>query len=228
MTRQTKPKTRKAQGEETRAILLATAARLFATHGFHGVSMRTLAAEAKVNLATVGYHFGGKAGLYEAVMQNFIDVLEHIFPMPEEINRRMEAAGDDPYRRADVVSWYVETMVRGTLGKEDHIWCAFLISREMAQPTDLYPKLETDFFQPVFDSMTALTSGTIQGDDSFVDQVIAAHCIIGMVVKMMEGFPLISKRLGWEYYDTDNINSITNVLVKRIRGFLGLPMESEQ
>lgn len=49
-----------------RDILLA-AERLFASKGFHGVSIRDIAEEAGVPLALVGYYFGPKAELYQQI-----------------------------------------------------------------------------------------------------------------------------------------------------------------
>jgi len=47
-------------------ILLA-AERLFATRGFHGVSIRDIADEAGVPLALVGYYYGPKVSLYHEI-----------------------------------------------------------------------------------------------------------------------------------------------------------------
>ncbi len=47
----------------TKAAVLATAERLFALHGFQNVSVRDITTEAKVNLASVNYHFGSKDAL---------------------------------------------------------------------------------------------------------------------------------------------------------------------
>lgn len=52
--------------------LLDAAERLFAEHGFHGVGMRQLADEAKVNLGAATYHFGSKETLLvETFMRRF-------------------------------------------------------------------------------------------------------------------------------------------------------------
>jgi len=45
--------------------ILTVAERLFAQHGMSGVGLRTISAEAKVNLASIAYHFGSKEGLLE-------------------------------------------------------------------------------------------------------------------------------------------------------------------
>ena len=44
--------------------ILLVAERLFAAHGFHGVSIRDIAEEAGVPLALVGYYYGPKVELY--------------------------------------------------------------------------------------------------------------------------------------------------------------------
>ncbi|MFH5926310.1 TetR/AcrR family transcriptional regulator [Roseomonas xinghualingensis] len=51
----------------TQLRILDTAERLFADHGYNGVSLRQLTQEAEVNLAAVNYYFGSKEGLLRAV-----------------------------------------------------------------------------------------------------------------------------------------------------------------
>src|SRR5690606_17021133 len=47
----------------TKETVFETAERLFALHGIQNVSVRDITAEAKVNLASVNYHFGSKDAL---------------------------------------------------------------------------------------------------------------------------------------------------------------------
>ena len=77
-----------ARDEEqgTRERILSTAERLFAQRGFSGVSMRALAAEAGVNIASIGYHFENKEGLLSQVYRR------HCQPMIEERLRGLKAA----------------------------------------------------------------------------------------------------------------------------------------
>ena len=51
----------------TRERLLRSGARLFAEQGFHAVSVRSIVAEAGVNLGAINYHFGSKQQLFEDV-----------------------------------------------------------------------------------------------------------------------------------------------------------------
>ena len=54
---------------DARQILLETAARLFAEHGFEAVSTRKLAQESKVNIAMIAYYFGSKEKLFQAIIE---------------------------------------------------------------------------------------------------------------------------------------------------------------
>jgi AcrR family transcriptional regulator len=56
--------------EATRQALLRAGAELFAERGFDGVPTEDLAARAGVNKALINYHFGGKRGLYVAILQS--------------------------------------------------------------------------------------------------------------------------------------------------------------
>jgi AcrR family transcriptional regulator len=65
--------------------LLDAAERLFAAHGFRGVSLRELTAAAGVNLAAVSYHFGSKKELLRAVLER------RVAPVNAERLRRLDA-----------------------------------------------------------------------------------------------------------------------------------------
>src|SRR5271154_6302809 len=57
----------------TKTRLLDTAERLFAHHGIEATSLRTITAEAGVNLAAVNYHFQSKEALLHAVIARRLD-----------------------------------------------------------------------------------------------------------------------------------------------------------
>jgi AcrR family transcriptional regulator len=57
------------RGEITRDRLLNEAEKLFADHGFDGVSVRDITKAAGVDVALANYHFGSKLQLFDAVFQ---------------------------------------------------------------------------------------------------------------------------------------------------------------
>jgi AcrR family transcriptional regulator len=61
--------------QDTRDRLLDAAERLFLEHGYDGTSSRMITAGADANLAAVNYHFGGKEGLFQAMLARRLDSL---------------------------------------------------------------------------------------------------------------------------------------------------------
>jgi AcrR family transcriptional regulator len=55
--------------------ILDAAEELFATHGFHGTSVRAICAAADANVAAVHYHFGGKDQVVEAIFERRMPAL---------------------------------------------------------------------------------------------------------------------------------------------------------
>lgn len=62
----------------TRSRLLSAAARDFARKGFYGTGLRGVAERAGTSLGSVRYHFGGKAELYLAVLQDRLGSLRAV------------------------------------------------------------------------------------------------------------------------------------------------------
>jgi AcrR family transcriptional regulator len=58
---------------ETQSRLLDAAEALFMEHGYEATTLRQITATAGVNLAAVNYHFGGKEGLFQAVLTRRLD-----------------------------------------------------------------------------------------------------------------------------------------------------------
>lgn len=65
----------KGQGPDLRQTILDAAEGLFSRHGFYGVTVRQVAAEAGVDTALIHYYFGAKRGLFDGVFARRAGVL---------------------------------------------------------------------------------------------------------------------------------------------------------
>jgi len=67
----------------TKKKVIESAVTLFKVKGYHGTSIREIAARAKVNISSVSYYFNGKQGLLEEIIVSFLEgymkVCESIF-----------------------------------------------------------------------------------------------------------------------------------------------------
>ena len=70
----------------TRGNLLAAGIRLFAAHGYHGVAVDRIVAEADCNKRMLYHYFGDKEGLYVAVLQEVYGRMERVemAPLPKD------------------------------------------------------------------------------------------------------------------------------------------------
>src|SRR6187455_2409353 len=65
----------KGQGPDLRQSILDAAEALFSRHGFYGVTVRQVAAEAGVDTALIHYYFGAKRELFDSVFSRRAEIL---------------------------------------------------------------------------------------------------------------------------------------------------------
>ncbi|MFZ5718029.1 MAG: TetR/AcrR family transcriptional regulator [Pseudomonadota bacterium] len=65
----------KGQGPDLRESILDAAEALFSRHGFYGVTVRQVAAEAGVDTALIHYYFGAKRELFDSVFARRAEIL---------------------------------------------------------------------------------------------------------------------------------------------------------
>src|ERR1700740_2882602 len=75
MAARRKTKGKKAASKPKKERILDAPERLFARHGFYGVSIRDITRAAGVDVALVNYHFGNKRALFAAVFQRRAELL---------------------------------------------------------------------------------------------------------------------------------------------------------
>jgi AcrR family transcriptional regulator len=140
--------------QETRARVLNAAARLFAERGVARVTVRDICRKARANVAAVNYHFGGKDGLYTAVMQSAIGVMQST---TEAARNAGEGRTPEEKLRA-----YITVFVQRITGSGRDTWIHQLMMREIADPT---PALEMVIEQVLGPRMTYLcgTIGKLMG-----------------------------------------------------------------
>ena len=101
---------RRPGSPNTRSQVLEVARRRFLADGYQAVSLRSIAAEAGVDVALISYFFGSKRGLFAAVLAlpaNPPDVLRAALPgdlatLPERVLRALLDTWDDPSRGAQL------------------------------------------------------------------------------------------------------------------------------
>ncbi len=132
--------------QDAKEKLLAAATRLFAEKGFAGVSIRQLAEAAGVNSAMISYYYGGKEGLYEAVL---ITQYERLLKKFEAV-AALEAPVDEKIRQYAEVIRLTHTA--------DQPLMARLIQGELTSPTACMEKVVRNYTSRI----ARIVSGIVQ------------------------------------------------------------------
>lgn len=150
------------RGDATREQLLEAGLVVFARDGYTAAGTRALAQAAGVNQALIGYHFGGKQGLYLAVFEHIAQrVRSRIEPVAIEIAAALaqpdvpEAAARRRRHWLPMLLRVADGMTELLLGDETEAW-AQLIVREQQHPTEAFDHLYAQFMGPMLGLATQL------------------------------------------------------------------------
>ncbi len=150
-----KPPRRVAAPDATGARVLRAAGTLFAERGFHGTTVRDIAARAGANVASGHYHFGSKRDLYVAVLRaQFAEVRAVLARGGVQIDdahlRRMRPAALEA-----LMTKRLQLMLGNLLGPPPSLH-GTLMMREMLDPSDALPIVIVEFIQPMIEEMAAV------------------------------------------------------------------------
>jgi AcrR family transcriptional regulator len=141
--------------------ILDAAERLFARHGFYGISVRDITEAAEVDVALVSYHFGGKRELFAAVFQRRAEQLNpERLAMLEEVRR---AALPGVPTLEDIVNAFtyplLERSARGGPGWKSY----FALVAQVNNSPEWAPVLMTQHFDPLVEKFIAVLREALPG-----------------------------------------------------------------
>jgi len=134
-----------SHAERTRLRLIEVAAQVFADQGFRAARIRDVVALAEANIAAVNYHFGGKLGLYVAVMRHYRALAGDAFPMTDD--------GGPPERRLGA---FVRSLVDRVLSSGAASVHGRLMAREMVEPTPYLDEYVRTVIRPSVEQLDAI------------------------------------------------------------------------
>ncbi|WP_066261743.1 TetR/AcrR family transcriptional regulator [Hydrogenophaga flava] len=141
------------------AILLA-AEKLFAQHGYHGVSIRQIAEEAGVPLALVGYYYGPKSELFHAIFQHWQGTIQERLALLQHV---LSGPPTEAFLRQVVEAFVRPVLVQRASAEGEYY--AQLVGRELARQTPETHRVLTEFFDPLAHSFIDAIHAARPGHD---------------------------------------------------------------
>lgn len=138
----------RADGEATYNRILDAAGELVAASGFAETTNKAIAAEARVDLASINYHFGSRSGLYEALLAEAHDRFITLEQLKQLAAAELSAR--------DKLKKLIESMLLRAAGQGG--WHARVLGREVLSPSTHLRTLEQRVILPKFQFVLAILS----------------------------------------------------------------------
>ncbi len=199
---------------DTRSRILGSAGPVFAAQGYTGATVREICSTAGVNIASVGYHFGDKLGLYREVIHDLRLAREKRFPTPNT----------DPQQPRETLQALVNTLLARMLITEEAAWETELLMREMQNPTPVFESIVEEFFRPLFDQLTETLRLLVNGELPEHTVQHLAFSTVGQCLYYRVGAQaiqvLITEQQRVAYYDIESLSQhITAVMLAACDNF---------
>ncbi len=209
--------------DPTRERILEGALDLFGERGLTGTTVRDIAARAKVNVAAISYHFGGKEELYRAVAETVLGSIAG--RVRSRIGPLLAAPPSEPEKARAALQDFAATMVDVIVGPEDMRRVARFIIREQMQPTAAFDILYTMFSE--FHGAATRLFATAAGVDPELEETrLRVFLLIGQVLFLRIAEAAVLRRLGRERYDDAFMDEAKALIRQNVGALVAAARES--
>lgn len=172
----------------TKERILRSASLLFGRKGFKDATIRMIAQAAQVNIAAINYHFQGKEGLYEAVLEDVFHTGFTRFPATLDVG-----ADADPEQR-------LRAFIRGMFYRlQNNKGCGGmsgqgrLIAGELLDPSPAFSFILDQYVKPHKDLLVTIIVDIMQTNPGPDKLTSCAVSIIGQCIYYAQASTVIRK-----------------------------------
>jgi AcrR family transcriptional regulator len=210
------------RGDTTREALIAAAIEIFGRDGFDAASTRAISQAAGVNQALIGYHFGGKPGLYLAALKLIADsVIARVGPIVASIETELQASDDGQQSDAGAeralarLHELIDALVLMLTSDESAAW-ARLILREQQDPSAGFDVLYEGIMRRVLGVTTQLIARA-RGAGARPEQCkLTAMTIIGQALVFRAARAAALRHMSWAGLSAPEIKAIQAELRRNV------------
>lgn len=220
-----RPTSASSRGDQTRDALIDAAVEIFGRDGFRAASTRSIADAASVNQALIGYHFGGKPGLYLAVFDRITRrVAQYMGPVTLAIEQQLEHAGDagrdaQNARCLGFVHQLTDALVATFCAPESAAW-ARLILREQQNPSEAFDRLYSGIIGRMLALLTRLVAQLCGIAPEAAEARLLSQTIVGQALVFRSARATVLRHLSWQELGDEEIMTIQAVIRRNITAML--------
>src|ERR1700738_3027104 len=144
-------------GLDAKQRLIEAGLEIFGIFNLEGATTRQLAERAGVNQAAIPYYYGGKEGLYLAVIEHLLThKASRVRPLVQEIRENLQKKRLSPEDALEGIKTIFGAFLEVLLEDKATTTWARIIMREQMQPTKAFDLIYERWIRPVHDTLSAL------------------------------------------------------------------------
>ncbi|WP_320043556.1 CerR family C-terminal domain-containing protein [uncultured Desulfobacter sp.] len=210
---------------ETKERLLEAAIDVFGRHGFDSATTRMIAKAGNVNIAAIPYYFGGKGGLYQAVINHIAGHIKNeAGDLLEQIGGMTFNQKDGPKQARKLIQAVLERFINFIAGSEQGPRFSRIILREQMFPSPAYDTIFEGFLKPVLDALSTLIMAA-SGESDPRQATFKAMTLMGQVIIFRVARETIVRGLDLEGYSPQELEEIRRVVVTNALAIAAPPTE---
>ena len=199
--------------DTARERLLEAGLYLFANYGIEGVRTRALAEKAGVNQSAIPYYFGGKEGVYAAVIARITDELEAgLTPSGPYETLVTQFSIQDRHKDLEQLRNLIKKFTQSLLSPGRSVERIMLIVREQLQPTKNFEVIFSRFIEPLHKMICNLIAWLQSRQAEEIDVVIQAQALVGQALSFAVAQQAFLRRIGKEEIDKVQIEDISEIV----------------
>lgn len=209
-----------SRADIAKARLLEAGLQCFADRGPDGVTIREIARVSGQNSASIAYYFGGKEGLYRAVLDA---VMRFFRSQVLEAGRIWSSVTEDqvgPEQAAEILKRIQRGFVQGILTDAKATQFAMLMVREQTQPTSAFEGFYRDTVEPLHRTLTHILARITGDDPESPRSILRAHTLIGQFQSFIMARETLLRRMGWDTYDEKRAALVADMMDDTLDIFL--------
>jgi TetR/AcrR family transcriptional regulator, regulator of cefoperazone and chloramphenicol sensitivity len=202
---------------DARQRLIDAGLEIFGTYNLEGATTRQLAEHAGVNQAAIPYYFGGKEGLYVAVIEHLFSTNFAIIG-PVVTTLQQELAKKKPTRdeALALLKKLLNTMLERVLTRKASSTWARIVMREQMQPTQAFSLIYEKGIRRVHETVAMLLAIILEKKPTDRKVVLRSHMVVGQILIFLAGRETIRRRLNLTGYTDEEVKEIKQALEEQL------------
>lgn len=209
-----------SRADMAKARLLEAGLQCFADRGPDGVSIREIARVSGQNSASIAYYFGGKAGLYRAVLEAVMRFFRAQVLEAQTTWSEANGGAVSPQQAVELLKRIQRGFALGILTDARAAQFALLMVREQTQPTAAFEDLYRETVEPLHRILSHILARITGDDPESPRAVLRAHALIGQLQSFVMARETLLRRMGWGGYDESRAAEVADMLADNLDIFV--------